>query len=63
LLSSASEFIPNTTAQQKIQRIKSLKSISKQQQVTQKNLIVEVSYKLVDIHEIRYFVEVRLQSI
>ena len=58
MLSSASKHLQNTTPQQKSHRIKTLKTISRQQQTQQKALINEVSYKLVDIHEIRYYVEV-----
>ena len=38
-----------------------MKTISKQQQAQQKALINEVSYKLVDIHEIRYYAEVSIR--
>jgi hypothetical protein len=58
MLSSATKYIQNATPQQKSHRIKTMKTISKQQQAQQKALINEVSYKLVDINEIRYFAEV-----
>lgn len=58
LLSSASSRLPASTAKQRSHRVKELKTISTQQQTQQKALLSDVSYKLVDINEIRYFIEV-----